>query len=638
MPKPPPPPRPRRDDQPRDSRRPSGPGGGSKRPAGPGDGPRYSAGPGGGPRRAAGPGGPKRPGGPAGGAKRAAGPDGLPRKPRRTGRAAATKQPHKPGEERLQKVMAHAGIASRRACEEMITQGRVSVDGKVVRELGTLVNPARQAVAIDGQRIKEERHVYYAVNKPKGYVSTNDDPSGRPRVLDILPEIPQRVYTVGRLDEMSVGLMILTNDGELANKLAHPKFGVEKVYRVVVAGTPTHEILDKVIEGVWLAEGKVRARRIKVVGKKGDSTVLDMVLAEGKNREVRRMLAKFGHKVMALTRVAIGPITLRGLNPGAFRPLHAQEVDLLRKVAAGVPVPGIRFAEGRTARTQARSGGPGSPPPRAVGRPEGPGPRSRRDSTTPPRPADSGPPPHARAQDQGGGARRPSGPPQRPEGPAHRPGGPPPRYQAGPGGPPPRYQAGGGPSGGARRPSGPPPRPEGPAHRPGGPPPRYQAGPGQSGGVRRPSGPPQRSDGPTRRPGGPPPRPQEGAGRPGPAGGPRARPQGGPGGSRRPPSTEPPARRIIGMEPAPQYGPLRLPTGPPPSQRQRSPEGRRPGPPPRRPDGPPPRVARPPEDGAGSEAQSSGPASRRPAPRRRPGERPKPLKRPKPNRGDDAQG
>ena len=465
----------------------------------------------------------------------------------------------------MQKVLAHAGVASRRACEEMILQGRVSVDGKVVRELGTRVNPAAQAVAIDGQRIKEERHVYYAVNKPKGYVSTNDDPSGRPRVLDILPEIPQRVYTVGRLDEMSVGLMILTNDGELANKLAHPKFGVEKVYRVVVAGSPTHEVLDKVIEGVWLAEGKVRARRIKIVGKKGDATVLDMVLAEGKNREVRRMLAKFGHKVMALTRVAIGPITLRGLNPGAFRPLMASEVSLLRKVADGMPVPGIRFAERRSTRSPTRPGGPptgsGSGlPPRIVGRPAGTGPRSRHGAPPPPRPADSGPPPYARPQDQGGG--------------------------------------------GVRRPSGPPPRPDGPARRPGGPPPRYQGGPGQAqaGGVRRAGGPPQRPEGPPRRPGGPPPRPQAGAGRPGqgPAGGPRHRPQGGPGGNRRPPSSEPPARRIIGLEPAPQYGDLRLPSGPPPSQR--GPAARRPGPPPRRPDGPPPRIVRPPEDGAGLRA------------------------------------
>ena len=209
-------------------------------------------------------------------------------------------------------------------------------------------------VAVDGQKIHAERPVYFAVNKPKGYVSTNQDPSGRPRVVDLLPEIPQRVYTIGRLDEMSTGLMLLTNDGELANKLAHPKYGVEKLYRALVAGSPGPEVLNQLTEGVWLAEGKVRAKRVRIAGKRGESTVLEMVLAEGKNREVRRMLAKLGHKVMTLTRVAVGPITLKGLAIGQYRPLSSFEIDLLRKVAAGLALPGPRFADRRPARPPTR--------------------------------------------------------------------------------------------------------------------------------------------------------------------------------------------------------------------------------------------------------------------------------------------
>ncbi|MBV8487647.1 MAG: rRNA pseudouridine synthase [Planctomycetaceae bacterium] len=240
--------------------------------------------------------------------------------------------------ERLQKILAHAGLGSRRACEEYISQGRVTVDGQVVRELGTKVDPGKVTIAVDGERIQLEKMVYYAVNKPKGYVSTNDDPAGRPRVIDLLPEVPERVYSVGRLDEDSTGLMILTNDGELANRLAHPRYGVEKTYRALVAGTPSRETLAKLTEGIWLSDGKVRARHVRVVGTQGEATTLELVLAEGKKREIRRMLAKLGHKVMSLTRIALGPIVLKGLPPGEHRRLSATEIDLLRKIAAGISV------------------------------------------------------------------------------------------------------------------------------------------------------------------------------------------------------------------------------------------------------------------------------------------------------------
>ena len=334
-------------------------------------------------------------------------------------------------------------------------QGRVTVDGQVVRELGTRVDPRQSVVAVDAQKIHAERPVYFAVNKPKGYVSTNQDPSGRPRVVDLLPEIPQRVYTIGRLDEMSTGLMLLTNDGELANKLAHPKYGVEKLYRALVAGSPGPEVLSQLTEGVWLAEGKVRAKRVRIAGKRGESTVLEMVLAEGKNREVRRMLAKLGHKVMTLTRVAVGPITLKGLAIGEYRPLSSFEIDLLRKVAAGLALPGPRFADRRPAR----------PPTRGAARDRG----ARADEPAPTRPSR---PDGPRASSEipirrrpepfvPGGSRRPQdGPASRhsPD-PARRPMAPPPRPRPPEGIPPSQRRPGPSEVGGPRRPAGPAARP-----------------------------------------------------------------------------------------------------------------------------------------------------------------------------------
>jgi 23S rRNA pseudouridine2605 synthase len=256
--------------------------------------------------------------------------------------------------ERVQKVLAHAGLGSRRACEELILEGRVSVDGTVVRALGTRVDPTRARITVDGEPITLESIVYYAVNKPKGYVSTNFDPAGRPRVVDLLPEIPQRVYTVGRLDEESTGLLILTNDGDLANRLAHPRYGVEKLYRALVAGLPGRELLAKLTEGVWLSDGKVRAKRARFVGRQGHATLLELVLAEGKKREIRRMLSKLGHKVMSLTRIAVGPVSLKGLSVGQCRPLLRHEVDLLHKAAAGASVSLPRFFDAGSSRPRAR--------------------------------------------------------------------------------------------------------------------------------------------------------------------------------------------------------------------------------------------------------------------------------------------
>src|SRR5579885_442634 len=232
--------------------------------------------------------------------------------------------------ERLNKLLAHAGVGSRRHVEELIAAGRVSVDGRPVRELGTKVDPRAQRVTVDGQPVKLERPVYWLVNKPRGYLCTNEDPAGRPRAIDLVPHVEQRVYTVGRLDEDSEGLLLLTNDGDLAHRLMHPRYGVEKTYQVQVAGHPTHEDIEQLLKGVWLSDGHVRARRVRRLKSQGESTWLEIVLNEGKNREIRRMLARLGHKVLVLRRIAIGPVRLDKLRRGKARRLKIEELQRLQ--------------------------------------------------------------------------------------------------------------------------------------------------------------------------------------------------------------------------------------------------------------------------------------------------------------------
>jgi 23S rRNA pseudouridine2605 synthase len=227
--------------------------------------------------------------------------------------------------------MAAAGIGSRRHCEELIASGRVEVDRQVVRELGTRVDPEGQEIRVDGTPLKRSKRVYFLVNKPMGVVSTNFDPSGRPRVIDLFPNIRERLFTVGRLDLSSEGLMLVTNDGQLANELAHPRYGVEKTYQALVAGQPSPEVLVQLRQGVRLAEGMARVVSVKVKSALKKSTVLEIVLAEGKNREIRRLLAKVGHKVLRLKRVALGGVRLKDLAPGEFRRLRSDELRLLRQ-------------------------------------------------------------------------------------------------------------------------------------------------------------------------------------------------------------------------------------------------------------------------------------------------------------------
>ena len=230
--------------------------------------------------------------------------------------------------ERLQKVLAAAGIASRRECEELIVSGRVEVDRQTVVKLGTRVDPVSQEIRVDGVALPQPQRLYYVVHKPVGVVTTNYDPSGRARVIDLVPT-DQRVFPVGRLDRTSEGLILVTNDGALANLLTHPRFGVEKTYWALVDGHPDNHTLDKLREGVHIAEGKAKASAVHVKRRNPGTTELILVLDEGRNRQIRRMLARVGHKVLRLKRIAVGPLVLGDLPAGACRRLGPQDVELL---------------------------------------------------------------------------------------------------------------------------------------------------------------------------------------------------------------------------------------------------------------------------------------------------------------------
>lgn len=258
--------------------------------------------------------------------------------------------------ERLNKYLAHAGVGSRRFCETLISAGRVKIDGVAVRDLGVKIDPTAHKVSVDDTPVRVEKSVYWVVNKPIGYLCTNADPAGRPRAVDLLPHVEQRVYTVGRLDEASEGLLLMTNDGELAFHLMHPRFGIPKSYNALVAGKPTTADLDKLIEGVWLSEGRVRAKSVRRMKPQGNSTWLRVVLTEGKNREIRRMLAQLGHKVLKLRRVAIGPVKLDKLPRGKARRVSEAELADLR---AWVKTSEARIAK---ARQRAAAKKPGERP------------------------------------------------------------------------------------------------------------------------------------------------------------------------------------------------------------------------------------------------------------------------------------
>ncbi|HEX8052663.1 MAG TPA: pseudouridine synthase [Thermoleophilaceae bacterium] len=232
---------------------------------------------------------------------------------------------------RLAKFLAHSGVASRRAAERLIASGRVSVGREVVTDPARDVD-ADSGVAVDGELVRVERRVVYAVNKPRGVVSTAADTHGRPTVVELLPAEARRLYPVGRLDADSTGLLLMTNDGELANLLTHPRYGVEKVYRAHVKPPRiTERALKALREGVELDDGMARAARARSVS----GGVLEISLREGRKRQVRRMCEAVGLTVVELERVRFGPLRLGGLRQGSFRRLTGPEVEQLREAANG---------------------------------------------------------------------------------------------------------------------------------------------------------------------------------------------------------------------------------------------------------------------------------------------------------------
>ncbi|WP_296139160.1 pseudouridine synthase [uncultured Tessaracoccus sp.] len=234
---------------------------------------------------------------------------------------------------RLQKVLAAAGIASRRASEELIVEGRVEVNGEIVTELGTRVDPERDKVRVDGSRIPPARnHVYLVLNKPRGVVSTMDDPEGRPTLADYVPPRTSRLFHVGRLDTQTEGLIVLTNDGELAHRMTHPSYEVKKTYLAEVVGAVEQRTVRRLEQGLRLDDGPVRPDRVKLVQALDDRSMLRITLHEGRNHLVRRMMDAVGHPVERLCRIGIGPVRLGQLPVGEVRELTRDELGTLHDI------------------------------------------------------------------------------------------------------------------------------------------------------------------------------------------------------------------------------------------------------------------------------------------------------------------
>jgi pseudouridine synthase len=239
--------------------------------------------------------------------------------------------------ERLQKILSQAGVASRRASEQLMLEGRVSVNGTVVRELGAKADAAHDDIRVDGRRIRVvERRRYILLNKPAGYVTTRSDPQRRRTIMDLLTGVRDYVYPVGRLDYDSDGLLILTNDGDLAAQLTHPSHEVPRVYEARVLGAPDAHDLSRLSRGVVIDGRRTNPAEVELIAEKSGHTTLRIVVHEGRNRQIRKMCDAIGHPVEQLTRVAIGPIRDAHLRPGHWRDLTDQEVASLRRTSGRV--------------------------------------------------------------------------------------------------------------------------------------------------------------------------------------------------------------------------------------------------------------------------------------------------------------
>ena len=234
----------------------------------------------------------------------------------------------------MQKVLAAAGVDSRRKCEELILEGAVRVNRKVVDRLPAFVDADKDVITVDGRRIAAVRKVYFLLNKPKRVICTNTDPQGRKKAIDLVPAA-ERIFCIGRLDVDTSGLIILTNDSELANRLTHPRYGLPKTYVVRVKGQIVGRTAEKLKAGVWLAEGRTSGVAVKILERGHEESLIEVTVRQGLNQDIRRMLARVGLRVKSLKRTQIGKLTARGLGVGQFRKLSEAEVKYLRKAAAG---------------------------------------------------------------------------------------------------------------------------------------------------------------------------------------------------------------------------------------------------------------------------------------------------------------